>query len=178
MNDNHSELTPLEAWHVISSCMNELVNVRSAIFGKGFSQEEVKAEVICFEALRRMDEEMNDRYLFKAKTCNGEWVIGLLANKENKYYISNKVGMPFAFEVRSDTICQCTGLKDNARNLIWENDIVYIPYEDGFSLICWSDTEAMWEMYNKTEGIILTFDNYWSKQIEVIGNRFDDPNYG
>lgn len=55
---------------------------------------------------------MEDRYLFKAKTCNGEWVTGFLHCKDDKWYISNKAGSPFAYEVRPDTICQCTGLKD------------------------------------------------------------------
>lgn len=57
-------------------------------------------------------ERMKDRYLFKAKTCNGEWVSGFLHCKENKWYISNKAGAPFAFEVRPGTICQCTGMTD------------------------------------------------------------------
>lgn len=63
---------------------------------------------------------MENRYLFKAKTCNGEWVSGFLHCKENRRYISNKAGAPFAFEVRPDTICQCTGLKDKNGKLIWE----------------------------------------------------------
>ena len=67
---------------------------------------------------------MKDRYLFKAKTCNGEWVIGFLHCKDDKWYISNKVGSPFAFEIRPDTICRCTGLKDKNGKLIWENDIL------------------------------------------------------
>lgn len=73
---------------------------------------------------------MKERYLYKSKTCNGEWVTGLLAHKDNKYYISNKAGTPFAFEVRPDNICQCTGLKDKNGTLIWETDIVATPYID------------------------------------------------
>ena len=38
--------------------------------------------------------------LFKAKTISGNWVNGLLANKDDKWYISNKAGSPFAYEVR------------------------------------------------------------------------------
>lgn len=76
---------------------------------------------------------MEDRYLFKAKTCNGKWVRGFLHCKENKWYISNKAGAPFAFEVRPDTICQCTGLKDKNGELIWENDI----------LMCYDNTDNL-----------------------------------
>ena len=77
---------------------------------------------------------MEDRYLFKAKTCSGGWVIGFLHCKDDKWYISNKAGSPFAYEVRPDTICQCTGLKDKNGNLIWENDIL-----DGFTYPYMSD---------------------------------------
>lgn len=50
-------MKPLEAWHIIRGCMSELANIRSTICGKGYSQEEVTAQVICFEALRRMEED-------------------------------------------------------------------------------------------------------------------------
>ena len=66
---------------------------------------------------------MEDRYLFKAKTGNGYWTIGFLRCKDNKWYINN-AGSPFAYEVRPDTICQCTGLKNKNGKLIWENDIL------------------------------------------------------
>ena len=55
---------------------------------------------------------MENRYLFRGKTIRGDWVRGLLASKDNKWYIGNKVGRPLAFEIRPESICQCTGLKD------------------------------------------------------------------
>lgn len=113
---------------------------------------------------------MNNRYLFKAKRIDyGKWTKG--------YYSKNYIGKHFidGFEVDPSTLCPCTGLKDREKNLIWENDLVITPKEDGYSLICWNDTEAKWEMYNETEGIVLDFDYYWSYEIEVVGNRIDNP---
>lgn len=55
--NGNDKMSPLEAWKIICGCMNELAGIRAAICGKGFSQEEVTAEVMAFEALRRMEEE-------------------------------------------------------------------------------------------------------------------------
>lgn len=135
---------------------------------------------------------MKDRYLFKAKTCNGEWVSGFLHCKENKWYISNKAGAPFAFEVRPGTICQCTGMTDENGKLIWENDIVHKPFYTDY------DAYANSEAYT---GRIQFEDNAWCVEIikedecryvylpiielltytkdteyfKVIGNIFDNP---
>ena len=118
--------------------------------------------------------------LFKAKTFNGKWVQGLLAHKDNKWYISNKEGMPFAFEVRPETIGQYTGLKDKNGNKIWENDIVrhedllngrYIFIEQPMknSSIVFNINEAKFERSDCRE-------LYKSNaRLEVVGNIFDNP---
>lgn len=118
---------------------------------------------------------MKDRCLFKAKTCNGEWVAGFLHCKNDKWYISNKAGAPFAFEVRSDTICQCTGLKDKNGKLVWENDIVslYDMTEERY-LIAWESDKACFE-YQQYGCSMMNFDELSGCEVEVIGNIFDDP---
>lgn len=123
---------------------------------------------------------MENRYLFKAKTCNGEWVSGFLHCKENRRYISNKAGAPFAFEVRPDTICQCTGLKDKNGKLIWENDVCdrkeeypeIVKYNKGDWTLDYSyskDRESGYCYCN------LGFYVLERKCVEVIGNVFDNP---
>lgn len=115
---------------------------------------------------------MKDRCLFKAKICNGEWVAGFLHCKENKWYISNKAGAPFAFEVRPDTICQCTGLKDKNGKLIWENNILNL--DEGINAGCfWDEINLEWGLRTPTRTIPLCC--YSLAELAVIGNIFDNP---
>ena len=124
---------------------------------------------------------MEDRYLFKAKTCNGEWVTGFLHCKDGKWYISNKAGSPFAYEVRPDTICQCTGLKDKNGKLIWENDIVAywdtyntengLAEADCVGKVIWDDETISFQVTNR-----LSAESYEVlDKCDVIGNIFDNP---
>lgn len=57
-------MNPMEAWKIVSGCLSELANIRHSLYpkGQGYSQEEITAQVICFEALRRMEEEEKNEH--------------------------------------------------------------------------------------------------------------------
>ena len=130
---------------------------------------------------------MKDRCLIKAKICNGEWVAGFLHCKDDKWYISNKAGSPFAYEVRPDTICQCTGLKDKNGKLIWENDVIKYHFGNAYAQIRYGAYQSCFDN-QKTEHIGFYVDwsesrnyrkdlGYWINMVnaEVVGNIFDNP---
>lgn len=132
---------------------------------------------------------MKDRYLFKAKrTDNGEWVKGALVydDRDKLYRIITEINYSTGTCLTADnaprvdvsTICQCTGLKDKNDNLIWENDVVRV---------CWQDNEAQCEEIAQVAwdkfGYYPWLDEYYCdgcdlfnevRDIEVIGNIFDN----
>ncbi len=138
---------------------------------------------------------MQDRYLFRGKRIdNGEWVQGNFVHSEdsedgwetliipvvesNMYTdggIRGNLGFENWFQVNKNTICQCTGLKDKNSNLIWENDIV--ETQCGKAVVVWDKSE--WRI-KWIDDLIWRKDlHYWvndnSWRIEVIGNKFDNP---
>lgn len=121
---------------------------------------------------------MEMRYLFKGKTICGDWVRGLLANNGDKWYISNNAGRPFAFEIRPDTICQCTGMKDKNGKLIWENDIVRTVYDGNEHIyqVVWDESELDFKATNGKENYESNFEYLpCCDEIEILGNCFDNP---
>lgn len=55
-------MSPMEAYHVLSSMHHDLAALRIALIpgSKGYSHKEIEAQVIAFEALRRMEENENE----------------------------------------------------------------------------------------------------------------------
>ena len=128
---------------------------------------------------------MEDRYLFKAKRISdGEWVVGYLYRlSENNppFIMLRKYGE--RYEVDEHTICQCTGLKDQNGNLIWENDVVEIgEHEDtvnGLYKVIYCENAHCYALKRSVDFHynFFTFSdlNGFETSSKVIGNVFDNP---
>ena len=143
---------------------------------------------------------MQDRYLFKAKRKdNCEWVFGGLSycEKTNAYFITNMGKDHISYicfhqEVDSNTICQCTGLKDKNGKLIWENDIVRFQFDNDdcsfpnkdikkrIGKVYLADFRASWSIAMGRKGSKYINNDLFKyvqngNRVDVIGNIFDNP---
>ena len=134
---------------------------------------------------------MEERYLFKAKFDDSDrWVKGQLVEVNDTYLIiPNHASKILAgwfstsnfVEVKKDTICQCTGLKDKSGKLIWENDIV--AYWDTYSTESgYAEADCIGKVVWDAETISFQVTNRLSAEsyevldeCSVIGNIFDNP---
>lgn len=143
--------------------------------------------------------------LFKAKrNDNGEWVEGHYYSQvyhegtieEEWYHFIKPIGSKSweSIRVKPETICQSTGIYDNNRIMIFENDIVchkYNTYEDDES------EDFLTVRKEKKKNYVIKFDStpsfmgyryhngrnifpfkkgtVWNGNDEVVGNIHDNP---
>ena len=118
------------------------------------------------------------------------WVKGQLVEVNDTYLIipnhASKILVDWfstsnIIEVKKDTICQCTGLKDKNGNLIWENDVV--AYWDTYSTESgYAEADCIGKVVWDAETISFQVTNRLSAEsyevldeCSVIGNKFDNP---
>ena len=77
------------------------------------------------------------------------------------------------FDIEDMILMQYTGFNDRCGKEIYENDIVYVSGEDENAIIEWDEETARFIIH--FDGWIADFDNYYGKELEVMGNIYNNP---
>ncbi len=132
---------------------------------------------------------MESRYLFRAKRLdNDEWVEGFYfcmthPDGRHTHHFIIPLGTDLSretpiekiqVEIDPSTICQCTGMPDKNKKLVFENDIVWDFDERKFFTIIWNQEDMCWNVED-ADGYKYTFEECYGESIEVEGNAFDNP---
>ena len=148
---------------------------------------------------------MNEEYLFRGKRVdNGEWVEGYLIQR-NKTYIATVESINYMVvstsymasielvEVITETVGQCTGLKDKNGKLIFKDDVLkgfsypflFDEEHNYYAIVVWFEDSAAFGIYtiknpeSKVRGISSGNTEYMSEwdsnNWEIIGNIHDNP---
>ena len=118
--------------------------------------------------------------LFRGKRYNGKWVIGsLFTYADGDCFICVEdyiVGVQNKYQVIPETVGEWTSQNDCNNEMIFEHDIVFMPDKEEIGIIQYDvDTSRFVIIYDGD--ICADFDNYWGKDLEIIGNIFDNAEY-
>lgn len=112
--------------------------------------------------------------LFRGKHKNGFWCYGNLnINSQGVTIITpDETALGKYGAVIPETVGQYTGLTDKNGKKIFEGDIC--KYGDSFGVVEFYEDDAMF-IFTYNENIQTNLSCMWSKNLEVIGNIYDNP---
>lgn len=138
-----------------------------------------------------------DRFGFKAKNSYGHWFYSSMQYKGegNEKIDENYYGMVWGMgegelligpylNIRLETLCQSTGIRDSDGDLIYENDTVQViqgswgsdNYSSRYFTICFHEPSKPFEMHGEADDYSLSTLIIWMNQgakCFVVGNKWD-----
>jgi len=122
---------------------------------------------------------MSIKLKFRGKDVNGDWYYGNLTVMEssdypipNGMYIANSAGMPFAFQVRPETVGQFIGLSDREGKELYTHDLVYSKLSKSVGKVVFMAGRFCLLFPSGNE---MTFMKENRSKLTKVGNIFDDP---
>lgn len=121
---------------------------------------------------------MNREIKFRGRSINGDWHFGFVSVVKIRMnhvhpgtYISNKTGMPFAYQVIPETVGQYTGLKDKnfKGKEIYQGDV----FSDNSVVVWYKDSWCVERSFGGKYHMSLDQYINYNPEREVIGNIHD-----
>ena len=120
---------------------------------------------------------------FRGLSVSGEWYIGLLSHSTGAkgqtvpegWYISNKAGMPWAYQVRPETVGQFTGVTDNFHKDVYDGDI-FQAGQGSLFVVNWNEEECQWTAlcFSGDHQGVFYLKKFMGENMEVIGNAYEN----